>query len=50
MPNYPDILGYATGGQRISINGLQVALATAPRIVKAGRGFQVIFLAQNTDS
>ena len=48
MFNYPDVLGYITGGQHVNINGVQVALAVAPDPVRAGRPFQVLLLAQNT--
>ncbi len=46
-PNYPDILGYITGGERLNVNVVQVALAVRPRNVRAGRPFEVILLAQN---
>jgi hypothetical protein len=45
--NYPDILGYLTDGQRFNVGVVQVALASRPRIVRAGRPFEVIVLAQN---
>ena len=48
MSHYSDILGYVTGGQRVTINGLDMALAVAPPVVPAGRPFQVVLLAQNT--
>lgn len=46
-PNYPDLLGYATGGARCNINVVQLALAVRPRAVRAGRPFEAILLAQN---
>lgn len=45
--NYPDILGYITGGARYNLNVAQVALAVRPRIVRAGRPFEAILLVQN---
>lgn len=45
--NYPDILGLITGGQRVNIGVIQAALATRPRVARAGRPFEVILLLQN---
>lgn len=45
--NYPDILGLITGGWRCNIGVAQVAVAALPRIVRAGRPFEVILLVQN---
>ncbi len=45
--NYPDILGYITGGARYNVNVAQIALAVRPRIVRAGRTFEAILLIQN---
>ncbi len=45
--NYPDILGYITGGERCNINVVQLALAVRPRVVRAGRPFETILLVQN---
>jgi hypothetical protein len=45
--NYPDILGLITGGYRCNIGVAQVAVAALPRIVRAGRPFEVILLVQN---
>lgn len=45
--NYPDILGLITGGARCNIGVAQVALAVRPRLVRAGRPFEVITLVQN---
>lgn len=45
--NYPDVLGHVTGGARQNVNIAQVALATRPRVVRAGRAFEVILLVQN---
>ncbi len=47
VPNYPDILGYITGGERYTLGVAQVALAVRPRVVRAGRPFEVIMLVQN---
>lgn len=46
-PNYPDVLGLITGGQRCNIGSAQVALAVRPRIIRAGRPFEVLVLIQN---
>src|SRR5215468_1697322 len=45
--NYPDVLGFLTGGQRASFGAAQVALAVRPRLIRAGRPFEVILLVQN---
>ena len=45
---YPDILGFVTGGPRVLVNGVELALAVAPPVVRAGRPFQAMLLAQNT--
>ncbi|MEZ4669791.1 MAG: hypothetical protein R3E39_17945 [Anaerolineae bacterium] len=45
--NYPDILGYVTGGARHNASVVQVALAVRPRVVRAGRPFEAILLIQN---
>lgn len=45
--NYPDILGYITGGARHNASVAQVALAVRPRVVRAGRPFEAILLIQN---
>lgn len=46
-PNYPDILGYITGGPRYNVNVLQIALGVRPRVVRAGRPFEAVLLVQN---
>ncbi len=45
--NYPDLLGYITGGQHCNVGAAQVAAAVRPRIVHAGRPFEVILLVQS---
>ncbi len=48
LPNYPDILGYISDNERhIISNVVDVAITVRPQIVKAGRAFSVIVLAQN---
>jgi hypothetical protein len=47
LDNYPDILGSITGGRRCNIGVAQVALAVRPRVVRAGRPFEVMLLVQN---
>lgn len=44
---YPDVFGYITDTERVTVGVVQVALATRPRIVQAGRQFEVIILMQN---
>ena len=48
MTDYSDILGYITKGARLTLNGVQVALAVNPRVVRAGMPFHALLLAQNT--
>lgn len=45
--NYPDVLGHVTGGQRYNLGVVQVAMALRPRVVRAGRPFEVVLLVQN---
>lgn len=45
--DFPDILGAITGGARININVVQVALAIRPRVIRAGKPFETILLVQN---
>ncbi|RMG69885.1 MAG: hypothetical protein D6711_18660 [Chloroflexi bacterium] len=45
--NYPDVFGYITDVERYHVGPVQVALATRPRNVQAGRQFEVILLIQN---
>lgn len=45
--NFPDILGYITGGGRHNDGVVQLALALRPRVIRAGRPFEVILLVQN---
>lgn len=45
--NYPDVLGYITGGDRCNIGVAQLALAVRPRVVRAGRAFEAVLLVQN---
>jgi hypothetical protein len=46
--NYPDVLGFLTGNVRLDMGTLQVAAAVRPKIVTAGRPFQVVIVLQNT--
>lgn len=45
--NYPDVLGTITGGARVNVGVAQAALAVRPRVVRAGRPFEVLLLLQN---
>lgn len=45
--NYPDVLGAITGGARVNIGVIQAAVALRPRVIWAGRAFEVIVLLQN---
>ncbi len=47
LDNYPDILGYITGGKRANISVIQVASALKPRVVLAGRPLEMLLLVQN---
>lgn len=47
-PNYPDILGYLTQGERLTIaNVVEVAMAVHPAVARTGRPFEVIAIMQN---
>ncbi len=46
-PNYPDILGYITDGQQLTIGMVQAALAVRPPVARVGRPFAAILLLQN---
>lgn len=47
MSVYPDILSDITDGPQVSLGGVQVALAVAPPVIRAGNPFQALLLAQN---
>lgn len=47
---YPDLLGYITGGERYNISAAQVALTVRPRVVRAGRPFEALMLIQNVSN
>ncbi|MCK6578788.1 MAG: DUF4981 domain-containing protein [Anaerolineae bacterium] len=47
IANYPDLLGFLTGGERCNADAVQLAVATRPRVVRIGRPFEVIMLVQN---
>jgi hypothetical protein len=44
---YPDILGYVTGGPRANTGVLQVATTLRPRVIMAGRPLEMLLLVQN---
>ncbi len=46
-PNYPDILGYITDGQQLTIGVLQAAFGVRPPVARVGRPFAAILLLQN---
>lgn len=46
-PNYPDILGYITDGQQLTIGVVQAALAVRPPVARVGRPFAAVLLLQN---
>ncbi len=50
MLNYPDVLGAITGGQRYALGALQLAVATRPGAVNAGKALDAIILLQNAVS
>jgi len=45
--NYPDLLGYVTGGTRLNVGPAQLAIAVRPPEPRAGQVVQVVVLAQN---
>lgn len=45
--NYPDVLGYITGGTRQNLGVVQAAATTHPAQINAGRPFEIIVLLQN---
>jgi hypothetical protein len=45
--NYPDVLGAITGGQRMSVDVLQLAAASRPRLPRAGQILELVLLVQN---
>lgn len=50
LDNYPDILGYITGGTRANIGVIQVASALKPRVALAGRPLEMLLLVQNASN
>jgi hypothetical protein len=46
-PNYPDILGYITSGERFNVGVVQAALALRPDVIPAGNSFELILVLQN---
>lgn len=46
-PNFPDIIGYITGGERFDLGAVQVVAAIIPSIVKAGKTFRIAVILQN---
>lgn len=47
ITNYPDMLGYITDDVRVNIGVIQTAMVLRPRVIRAGRPFEVILLIQN---
>jgi hypothetical protein len=45
--NYPDILGYITGGPRAEFDAVQCAVTTRPDKIGAGQNFEGILLVQS---
>jgi hypothetical protein len=46
-PLYPDVLGQITGGQRINMEGLEVALGVYPKMAYVNQPFEVVIVLQN---
>lgn len=44
---FPDVLGYLTGGARVPVSAVQVALGVVPDEVSAGNALEVLLLVQN---
>ncbi|MBZ0291553.1 MAG: hypothetical protein K8L99_03205 [Anaerolineae bacterium] len=47
-PNYPDLLGFITGGKRFTVGVIEMAAAVRPYPVEPGKPFEIILLLQNT--
>ncbi len=47
VTHYPDVLGYITNGHCAAMGVIQMATALHPRIVRAGRPFEMLLLLQN---
>jgi len=45
--NFPDVLGFITGGKRANLQWIHMATALRPRVVRAGRAFEMLLLIQN---
>lgn len=45
---YPDILGYITGGPRAALGPVQAALTVRPVVARVGSSVEVLLLLQNT--
>lgn len=45
--NYPDVLGAITGDKRLNAGVVQCAIATRPRIARAGKPLEVVLLIQS---
>ena len=47
-PNYPDLLGYVTDGQRMIVDIVEMAMTIPQKTVRAGTPFEVVLFLQNT--
>lgn len=45
--NYPDVVGFVTGGPRVNLDVVQCALAARPLEVAAGKPLDLVLLVQN---
>jgi hypothetical protein len=46
-PNYPDLLGYITGGDRVNVGVVQAAAGLRSPVFPAGNAFEAVVLLQN---
>jgi hypothetical protein len=46
-PNYPDVVGAITGGKRLAVDALFVAVGSRPSQVAVGQPFEILVLLQN---
>lgn len=45
--NFPDILGYVTGGERLNLDIIHLAATGLPTTIKAGKVFRLVVIVQN---
>lgn len=45
--NFPDVLGYMAGSERLDLGNLQVTATSLPSTIKAGKTFRLVLIFQN---